>query len=67
MVNFKIYEATTCLTNNYKHILPNISQIKKSVTMNFGHLTEKNQRNIFFKINAENEAERLIHNIFFFK
>ena len=27
-VNFKIYDVTTWLTNNYKHILPYISQSK---------------------------------------
>ena len=32
------------------HILPNISQIKDNLTIEFGKLIEYNMRNIFLKI-----------------
>ena len=46
-VNFKIYDVTTWLTNNYNiQILPNISRSKEKKTMKFGQLIEYNKRNI---------------------
>ena len=42
-VNFKIYDFTTWLTNNYKHILFNISQSKNNQRMKFGWLIEYNK------------------------
>ena len=47
------------------HILPNISQSKGNQTMKFGQLIEYNKR-IFFKNYAENEAWRLVSNLFLF-
>ena len=38
-VDFKIYDVTTWLTNNY-NILPNISRRKGNQTMTFGQLIE---------------------------
>ena len=38
------------------HILPSISQSKGNQTMKSGQLKEYNNRNIFFKHQAENEA-----------
>ena len=43
----KIYDATTWLTNNSIHILPNISRSKGNQTLKFGQLIEYNMRNIF--------------------
>ena len=41
MVNFKIYNVTTWLTNNYTiHILPNTSRRKGNQTMKFSQLIE---------------------------
>ena len=48
------------------HILPNISQSKCNQTMNFGQLIEYNKRNIFFKNYVENEARRLVPDLFLF-
>ena len=42
------------------HILPNISQSK------FGQLKEHNKRKFFFKNYAENEARRLVLDLFLF-
>ena len=46
------------------HILPNISQSKGNQTMKFGQLIEYNKRNIFFKNYAENQARRLVPDLF---
>ena len=48
------------------HILPNISQTKSSQTMKFCQLIEYNKRNIFLKNYAENEAGRLVPDLFLF-
>ena len=48
------------------HILPNISQSKGNQTMKFGHLIEYNKINIFSKNYAENEAGRLVPDLFLF-
>ena len=46
------------------HILPDISQSKGNHTMKFGQLIEYNKRKIFFKNYAENEAGRLVPDLF---
>ena len=46
------------------HILPNISQSKGNQTMKFGQSIEYNKRN--FKNYAENEAGRLVPDLFLF-
>ena len=48
------------------HILPDISQSKGNQTMKFGHLIECNKRNIFLQNYAENEAGRLVPDLFLF-
>ena len=50
------------------NILPNISQSKGNLKMEFGQLIEYNKRNIFFRSYAENEAGRLVPDLsLFFK
>ena len=46
------------------HILPSISQSKGNQTMKIGQLIEYNKKNIFFKYYAENEAGRLVPDLF---
>ena len=46
------------------HKLPNISQSKGNQTMKFGQFIEYKKINIFFKNYAENEAGRLIQDLF---
>ena len=46
-VNLEIYDSKTWLTNNCKHILPNISRSKGNQTMKIGQLIEYNMINIF--------------------
>ena len=46
------------------HILPNISQRKGNQTVKFGPLIEYNKKNVFFKNCAENEAVRLVPDLF---
>ena len=46
------------------HILPNISQSKGNQTMKFGQFIEYKKINIFFKNYAENEAGRLVQDLF---
>ena len=66
MVNFKIYDVATWLTNSYNtYIACPISHKVKTLTMKFGQLIEHNKRFIFKK-NAENEAVRLIAYPFLF-
>ena len=48
------------------HILPNISLSKGKQAMKVDMLTEYNERNIFLKYHAENEAVRLVSDLFFF-
>ena len=48
------------------HMLSNISQSKGNQTMEFGQLIEYNKRILFFKNYAENEAGRLVLNLFLF-
>ena len=45
-VNLEIFDSKTWLTNNCKHILPNISRSKGNWTMKFGQLIEYNMINI---------------------
>ena len=47
-------------------ILPDISRSKGNQTMKLGRLIEYNKMNIFFKSHAENEAERLLKDLFLF-
>ena len=47
-------------------MLPNISRHKGRQAMKFGQLREYNMRNVFFKNHAENEAGRLLPDLFFF-
>ena len=48
------------------HILPNISQSKVIQTMKFGQVIEYNKKTISFKYRAENEARRLVPDLFLF-
>ena len=48
------------------HMLPHITISKGNQTMKFGQLIEYNVRNIFLKSHAENEAGRLVPEIFWF-
>ena len=49
-------------------ILLNISQSKDNLTMKFGQSIEYNKKNIFLqKLYAENEAKRLVPDLFFFR
>ena len=48
------------------YILTNITRSKGSRIMKFGLLTVYNMINIFFKNQAEQEAERLVPELFFF-
>ena len=52
------------------HILPNISQSNGNQTIKFGQLIEHNKKNFaekfFFKNYAENEARRLVPDLFLF-
>ena len=47
-------------------MLPNISRSKGNQTMRFGQLIEYNKRNLFFLNHVENEAERLVPDLFLF-
>ena len=47
-------------------ILSNNSQSKSNQTMKFGQLVEHNNLNIFFRNYAENEAGRLLADLFLF-
>ena len=42
-VNFKFYDVTAWLTNNRKHVFPNISRSKGNQIMKFGQLIECNK------------------------
>ena len=48
-----------------RHILLNISRIKGDQAMEFGQLIGYNERNIFLYKSWENEAARLIPDLFF--
>ena len=47
-------------------ILPNISRSKGNETMKFCQLIEYNKINIFLQNHAENDAERLVPDLFLF-
>ena len=47
------------------HILPDISRSKDNQTMKFGQVIGYN-RNTFLQIHAENEARRLVPDLFLF-
>ena len=46
--------------------MPNISRSKGDQAMTFVHLIKYNVKNIFLQNNAENEAERLVPDLFLF-
>ena len=46
------------------HILPNISRIKGKQAMKFGQLVEYNKKNVLLQNHAENEAGRLVPDLF---
>ena len=48
------------------HTLTNISRSKANQTIKLGQLIEYSKRNIFFKNYAENEAGRLVSDLFLF-
>ena len=48
------------------HILPNVSRSKRNHTIKFGQLIEYNKRNIFLRNHTENEAWRLVAELFLF-
>ena len=48
------------------HTLPNISGSKSNQAMKLGQLVDYNKRNICFKNYADNEAEKLIPDLFLF-
>ena len=48
------------------HILANISQSKGNQTIKFGQLIKYNKRKIFLQNYVENEAERLVPDLFLF-
>ena len=48
------------------HLLSNISQSKDNQTMKFGQLIEYNKINTYLKNYAENEAGRLVPDLFLF-
>ena len=48
------------------HILHDVSRSKDNQTMKFGKLTEYDKRNISIKNHAENEAERLVPDLFLY-
>ena len=48
------------------HVLPNISRGKSNQAMKFGQSIEYNKRKFFFKNHAQNEAERLVPDLFLF-
>ena len=64
MVNFKNYDVTAWLKTITIHILRNISRSKGNQTMKFNHLVDYNKKNFFFKNRAENEAVRLVPDLF---
>ena len=64
MVNSKIYDITTWLTNNQIHILLNISRSKGNQLMNLVTLQNITRKIFFFKNHAENEARRLVPVLF---
>ena len=47
-------------------MLPNISQTKGNQAMKLGQLIEYNEKNIFLQNHAENEAGRLVSDLFLF-
>ena len=63
-VIFKIYGVITWKTITI-HILPNLSRSKDNHTMKFGPLIKCNVM-VLFKNHAENEAERLVPDLFLF-
>ena len=46
MVNFKVYDVTELITNNYNKLLPNIFRSKSNKSMKLGQLIKYSLRNI---------------------
>ena len=57
----KSQTGTQLITIN---IFPDITKSKDNQTMKFGQLVKYNVRKFFFKNQAENEAGRLVHDLF---
>ena len=49
MVNFKVYDVTELITNNYNKLLPNIFRSKSNKSMKLGQLIKYSLRNIFLE------------------
>ena len=63
----KFMTSQTGLQTIAIHILPNISQSKGNQTMKFSQLREYNKiKKFFFKSYVENEARRLVPDLFLF-
>ena len=65
-LNSKFMTSQSGLQTIAIHILPNISQSKDNQAMKFGQLLEYNKKYFFFKNYAENEAGKLVPNLFIF-
>ena len=63
--NSIIHDVTSWSSKLAIHILPNISRIKGNQTMKLGLLIEYNREIFFLKNHVENEAERLVPDLFF--
>ena len=62
----KFMTSQTCRQTIVINILPIISRSKGNQTMKFGQFIKYENINIFFKSYAENEAERLVPELFLF-
>ena len=60
----KFMMSQTGLQTIAMHILSNISQSKGNQTMKFGQFIEYKKINVFFKNYAENEAGRVVQDLF---
>ena len=64
---FNIYDVTIWLTNNCNTHMLNISRSESKQRMKFCQLIEYNKRYVFFfKNHAENEAKKLVPDVFLF-
>ena len=68
-VNFKTYDFSVWLTNNYSTILPNISRSKDNQTIKLGQLIECNKRYISLQKSCRKWGRELIpdHFLLFLK
>ena len=65
-INFKMSDVTNWITNITIHILSDFSKSNGNQIIRFGQLMEYNVSNVFFKNHAENEARRLVSDLFLF-